>query len=72
MSNMVVERKRFVKEMAAYFCAYEYAHANIMRVCELEDAESAAKQSARIVEAYEDGFITTHEAVKLLVKTFDI
>lgn len=64
--------RRFVKEMAGYFAKLGYSTANIMQASEIEAAEKAAKESARIVSAYEDGFITTSEAVGQLVKTFNL
>lgn len=64
--------RRFVKEMAGYFAELGYSTANVMRASEIEAAEKAAKESARIVSAYEDGFIATSEAVEQLVKIFNL
>ena len=70
-SNHVMCR-RFVKEMANYFAKLGISTADVRHPREIEAAESAAKESGRIVSAYEDGFITTSEAVELLVKIFDL
>lgn len=67
-----VQCRRFVKEMAGYFAKLGYARADVMRASEIDAAEKAAKESARIVSAYEDGFITTSEAVEQLVKIFNL
>lgn len=72
LSSERVMCRRFVREMANYFAKLGYSTVNVMRASEIEAAEKAARESGRIVSAYEDGFITTTEAVEQLVKIFNL